>query len=246
MQPHSISALAVANYVFFFYGQKIPKSATVELSFPKGKTVHSISNIEVIGKLPYIDGLKVPVRTKNGDLCTITIKRRSSGSFKPDEEYVIATHSIQHIAGLEEHYRLSRHHIYGFLRNSEKYGKEFGADVVFEGQFTIYYDEWTWDKERTQKFLALRQCSVKFVPTSFQTKEMAEQKVVKKEEDVRKEQEKKEEQRWVEPKQTQDNRQEGKEEDFKENESVNQPSESTDDPNARPDSFWKLFVPFLQ
>ncbi|MEO8581172.1 MAG: hypothetical protein ABI425_01175 [Patescibacteria group bacterium] len=143
MQPHSMSALAVANYVFAFgFGQKLPpRGAQVEIEYktPDGKTkaiYHTISQIEGVGAIPYISLVKVGVRTTYGELCTVTVRRKSTGLFKSGEE-LIATHSVQHVAGLEEHYYPDRKKVSGFHRNSYRY-RNFGGDVVYEGAFSLY------------------------------------------------------------------------------------------------------------
>jgi hypothetical protein len=143
MQPHSISALAVAKHVFANnYGEKIPKSAEVQIDWttPEGRSrsiFHFISAIEIskTDSHGYITELKVSVRTTDGTSCTLTIRRQSDGAFKQGEK-LVATHSVQHVAGLEEQYELGRKFIRGVHRNSRKYGNFVCTDAN-EGAFVL-------------------------------------------------------------------------------------------------------------
>lgn len=144
MQPHSISALAVAKHIWAdFYGEKIPRTAEVQIDWrdPEGHSksiFHYISDIKISRKDSHdnITQLQVSVRTTDGTPCTLTVARQTDGEFKQNEE-VVATHSVQHKAGLEEHYQLSRRSIRGFHRNSWKYG-DFKASDANEGYFILY------------------------------------------------------------------------------------------------------------
>lgn len=143
MQPHSISALAVAKHVFAQnYGEKIPKSAEVQIDWvdPEGKSrsiFHYISAIEISknDSNGYIKEIRVTVRTTDGTPCTLSIRRQSDGEFKQGEK-LIATHSVQHVAGLEEQYELGRKFIRGIHRNSRKYGNFVCTDAN-EGSFIL-------------------------------------------------------------------------------------------------------------
>lgn len=129
MQPHSISALAVVREVFAInYGIKVPKTGEIRIEFHTvdGRTrslYHFISQINE-SKVDINDNileLSVTVKTTDGSPCTIKIERVSSGEYKQGEKFR-ATHSVQHRAGLEEIYEVSRTSIRGEHRNSYKYG----------------------------------------------------------------------------------------------------------------------------
>lgn len=144
MQPHSISAMAVAKHIWALnYGLKIPTSAEVQIDWttPHGKRksiYHFISKIEVSkkDKNDYITELRITVQTTDGTPCTLTVRRLTDGEFKQNER-VVATHSVQHVAGLEEHYELSRKSIRGYHRRSEKYG-DFVCTDAGENSFVLY------------------------------------------------------------------------------------------------------------
>lgn len=143
MQPHSLSALAVGQQVFGEnYGEKIPDSAEVQIDWrtPEGKTrsiFHYISAIEISkqDRHGYITELRVSVRTTDGTPCTLTIRRLTDGPFKQGEK-VVATHSVQHVAGLEERYEIDRRSIRGEHYNSRKYGR-FLCTSANESSFVL-------------------------------------------------------------------------------------------------------------
>lgn len=143
MQPHSISAMAVAKHVWANkYGLKVPTSAEVQIDWtnPEGKSkhiFHYISQIEVCKRDSHnnVTGLKVTVKTTDGSPCTLTILRISDGEFKQGEK-VIATHSVNHVAGLREIYELNRKSVRGIHRGSWRYGDYVCSDAG-EGSFVL-------------------------------------------------------------------------------------------------------------
>ncbi len=143
MQPHSITAMAVAKHMFADkYGEVIPKGADVTVTWvdteKKSHTLyHYVSGIEITkkDKNGYITQVRIPVKTSKGDPCTLTITRITDGPFKQGEK-VIATHSVHHVSGLEEHYELSRRSIRGFHRRSWKYG-DYKSSNAYEGGITL-------------------------------------------------------------------------------------------------------------
>lgn len=145
MQPHSISAMAVARYVFAYkYGLSIPQSAEVQISFktagPEELTKHIYHTISQIKPARFdrygnLLTLEVTVKTNDGTPCTLKIQRLTDGEFKQGEK-LLATHSVQHRAGLEEYYEVSRNTIRGFHRNSEKYDT-FSCSSSNENAFVL-------------------------------------------------------------------------------------------------------------
>jgi hypothetical protein len=144
MQPHSISAMAVAWHIFGEnYGEKIPRTAEVQIDWTDTERKHRslfhyISDIKISRRdgRENITQLQVAVRTTDGTPCTLTITRKSDGQYKPGDEELVATHSVQHKAGLEEHYALSRRLIRGEHRNSWKY-KGYKSSSAGEGYFIL-------------------------------------------------------------------------------------------------------------
>lgn len=138
-----MSALAVANHMFSYkHGQKVPKSAEVKLEIKaiQDKTVHIYHTITKVVPIIKIGsntftGVAIDVKTNDGSVCTITVRRKTDGNFKQGEE-VIATHSVQHIAGLEEHYELGQSRIWGYHRGSKRYGG-FKVRVVADGEAMV-------------------------------------------------------------------------------------------------------------
>lgn len=151
MQPHSISALAVARHILAL-DQPVPKGGEVQIKYKKWtgtdwvekKVYHQIKKVTPIlrkeekdgEKRFYWKGINVEVKASDSLSCELQIRRSSSGTFKKGSEKLEVTHGVQHRAGLAEIYKLDRSSIQGEHRNSEKYGS-FSGSGSHEGFFKL-------------------------------------------------------------------------------------------------------------